>query len=202
LDENFPSVKYFKGKSIVELDSERLRSKRKKMGLTLQQLAERIGSTVESVHRYEKGASASLSTAEKLEDVLEESLVRKIDLLERKKPEEDDKSLFEERIDDKALEKVHDLGVKVAVFRHSPFKAFAQPTDSLLIGKADSRQGVEKSSSELSKTKRAFQSKPFIICSETKFRKFSRVPVVGEEELDSLSKFKDLMALIRERERS
>ncbi|MCK4883848.1 MAG: helix-turn-helix domain-containing protein, partial [Candidatus Diapherotrites archaeon] len=74
LSEHFPSVKYFKGKSIVELDSGKLREKRKELGLTLQELANKIDSTVESIHRYEKGASTSLNTAEKLEDVLNANL--------------------------------------------------------------------------------------------------------------------------------
>lgn len=203
LDEAFPSVKYFKGKSIVELDSEKLRAKRKQLGLTLQQLAEKIGSTIESVHRYEKGASASLSTAEKLEDALAVNLVRKINLFEEQKAlEKRGKELFEETIEDKALGKVHDLGVKVAVFKHSPFKAYAQPKESLLIGKASAGPEIKRKAVELSKTKRAFQGKPLIISKQLRYRQISHIPVIAEEELDSLSKFKDLMRLIREREQS
>jgi len=198
LEEKFPSVRYFKGKSIVELDSKRLKEKRKKMGLTLQELADKIDSTVESVHRYEKGATASLSAAEKLEDALDEQLVQKINLFEQ--PVEREKELFEESFEDKALGKVHDLGVKVAVFKHSPFKAFARPKDSLLIGKAGARPEFGRRAAELSKTKKAFEGKPVIISKELSYSSVSCIPIIGEQELDSLSKFKDLMDLIRERE--
>jgi len=202
LSQNFPSVKYFKGKSIVELDAEKLRERRKQLGLTLQQLAEKIDSTVESIHRYEKGATASLNTAEKLEDALAVNLVKKINLFETQPADAGrEKGLFDEDIEDKALEKVHELGVKVAVFRHSPFNAFAQPGDSILIGKADASQELQRKAGELVKTKKAFQGKPIIISKELRFRQVSRVPIVAEKELDSLSGFKDLMRLIKERER-
>ncbi len=202
LDERFPLIKYFKGKSIVELDAEKLRQKRKALGLTLQQLADKIDSSVESVHRYEKGASASLAAAEKLEDALETSLVRNINLFEEQKKEKPESELFDESIEDKALGKVHDLGVKVAVFEHSPFKAYARPKDSLFIGKGGAKPDLERKAAELSKTKKAFQGMPVIISKEFRYEQISSIPVVAEEELDSLSKFKDLMRLIRERERS
>jgi len=201
LDEHFPSVKYFKGKSIVELNSGKLRERRKALGLTLQQLADRVGSTVESMHRYEKGASASLSTAERLEDALDASLVEKINLFEEQKAARaSEKKPFEEIFEDEALGKVHDLGVKVAVFKHAPFKAVAHPSDSLVIGKVTTKQGIAKKAAELAKAKEAFKGKPLIISQEFSYRHVADIPVVAEEELDSLSKFKDLMKLIRERE--
>ncbi len=201
LDEHFPSVKYFKGKSIVELDAGKLREKRKEMGLTLKELARKIDSTIESVHRYEKGASTSLNTAEKLENVLNANLVKKINLFEEQKLErEKEKQLFAENFEDHALEKVHDLGVKVAVFKHAPFKAVAHPGDSLVIGKATARKGIEKKAADLAKAKEAFEGKPLIISQEFRYRHVADIPIVAEEELESLSKFKDLMKLIQERE--
>lgn len=200
LDERFPSIKYFKGKSIVELDSKKLREKRMAMGLTLKTLAERIDSSVESVHRYEKGASASLNAAEKLEDVLATSLVKKINLFEEEAGKKPGKELFEESFEDRALEKVHDLGVKVAVFKHTPFRAYAQPSDSLLIEKATAKKDFERKAESLMKTKKVFDGTPLIITKELKYTRVSKIPIVAEEELDSLSKFKDLMKLIRERE--
>lgn len=201
LDEHFPSVKYFKGKNIVELDAKRLRERRKELGLTLQELAEKIDSTVESVHRYEKGATASLNTAEKLEDALSASLVTKINLFEEQALSRGkEKGLFEESFEDEALGKVHDLGVKVAVFRHAPFKAYTSPGDSVIIGKAAAAQGIEKKAAELAKAKETLKAKPLIISRELKYRHIAEIPVIAEEELDSLSKFKDLMKLIKERE--
>jgi len=201
LDQHFPSIRYFKGKDIVELDAKKLRNKRKELGLTLKELAQKIGSSVESVHRYEKGTNASLNAAEKLEDVLETSLVKKINLFEEQRNVKG-KELFDESFEDRSLEKVHDLGVKMAVFKHAPFKAYAQPKEDLFIGKAELKQGLERKAIELSKTSKAFQGKPLIISKEFKYSRVSHVPIVAEEELDSLSKFKDFMRLIRERELS
>ncbi len=202
LDGHFPSIKYFKGKSIVELDREKLREKRKQLGLTLQQLAAEVDSTQESIHRYEKGATASLATAEKLEDALATNLIKKIDLFAEKKPREREiRKMYTEEIEDKALGKVHDLGVKIALFKHSPFRAYSKPEENLLIGKGVQRIDIEKKAIALGKTREVFKGKPLIISKEAKYTRIEQVPVVGEEELDTLSKFKDLMLLIKEREK-
>ncbi|MBN2067773.1 MAG: helix-turn-helix domain-containing protein [Candidatus Diapherotrites archaeon] len=202
LNEKFPSVRYFKGKSIVELDNEKLREKRKQLGLTLQELAERLDTTVESVHRYEKGATASLSTAEKLEDALATNLIKKIDLFAAEKPSQAEiKGFYSEQIDDEALGKVHDLGVSIALFRHSPFRAYSSPKEGLLIGKGVKKLEIRKRAVELGKAKDVFKAKPLIIAHEARYKQVDHIPIVAEEELGSLGKFKDLMHLIKEREK-
>ncbi len=201
LSERFPAVRYFKGRNIVKLDKEKLRKKRKQLGLTLQQLATKVDSSVESIHRYEKGAAASLSVAEKLEGALSANLIKRIDLFVAQKPSEKEiKELYSEEIDDKALGKVHDLGVKIALFEHAPFKAYSKPDENLLIGKGEKKIEIRKRAIELGKTKGVLKGKPVIIASETKYKRVEQVPVVAEEELSSLGKFKDLVLLIKERE--
>ncbi len=203
LAERFPSVRYFKGKSIVELDKEKLRQRRKQLGLTLQQLAEQVESTVESIHRYEKGATASLSMAEKLEDALATALIKKIDLFAAAQPSEKEiKGFYSEHIDDRALEQVHELGIKIALFKHAPFKAYSSPAESLLIGKVSHGMEIKRKAIDLEKTKKVFKAEPFIIAKDKKVKRFEQIPIIAEEELSTLSKFRDLMQLIRERERS
>ncbi len=203
LAERFPSVRYFKGKSIVELDKEKLRQRRKQLGLTLEQLAAQIDSTIESVHRYEKGASASLAAAEKLEDALSTNLIKKIDLFAAEKPSEREiKEMYHEHIDDKALAQVHDLGISITLFKHAPFKAYSNAAEGLLIGKAGQKIEIKRKAIDLRKTKKVFKVLPFIIAKDKKVKRFEQIPIIAEEELSTLSKFRDLMQLIRERERS
>jgi len=203
LEQKFPAVRYFKGKEIVELDSQQLRSRRKEMGLTLSELAEKIGSTIESVYRYEKGASTSLATAEKLEDALDTVLVRQINLLQMERGKKGaGEKFYGGPIGDEALEKVRDLGVEMAFFNHAPFRAYSQPSEGLLIGRGKQKACLEAKALELGKARRVLKGKPVIITQETRFSRIAEVPVVSEEELGTLSKFKDLMKLIREREKS
>ena len=184
LEENFPSVKFFKGKEIVELDSEKLRKRRKELGLTLEELAEKIDSTTESIYRYEKGANISLQKAEALEDLLAASLIKKIDL-------------FSEN----PLEKVRELGVELAVFSHAPFKASSSKKESLIIAKGANKQEIKKKAIELRQAMHVFSSGPVILAKEFHAKTIAQVPVIEEQELESMSRFNDLKELIRERAR-
>ncbi|MDD5148179.1 MAG: helix-turn-helix domain-containing protein, partial [Candidatus ainarchaeum sp.] len=193
LEKNLPSVKYFKGREIVELDSEKLRKRRKEMGFTLEELAEKLDSTTESVHRYEKGANVSLGKAEALEDILGVNLIKKIDLFEE---QEKPKELFDKKIEDEGLEKIHDLGVELAVFSHAPFRATARK-ETLIIGKGNSRIEIVKKAVELSHARHVFSSSPMIIAKESRQKTIGHVPVIEEEELQSISRFNELEELIR-----
>ena len=62
------------------------------------------------------------------------------------------------------------------------------------------KKDFERKAESLMKTKKVFDGTPLIITKELKYTRVSKIPIVAEEELDSLSKFKDLMKLIRERE--
>ncbi len=198
LEEKIPAVRYFKGRNIVELDGNKLREHRKRLGLTLEELAEKLGLTAESIHRYEKGASTSLGTAERLEEILKTDLVKGINLFEERGKEG---KVYDEEFNDRILEKVHDLGLKLAVFEHAPFKAYSKPKESLLIQKGKKRPEIERKALQLKKTKSIFDSDSLIIAEKYRYKSAGEIPVIKEEELDSLSRYRDLRKLIKEREK-
>lgn len=195
LDEKLPSVKYFKGRDIVDLDSEKMREIRKKKGMSIEDLAGKIDSTPESIHRYEKGYSTSLGTAHKLERALKTHLVKEINLFDWKAGDD----VFEDRIDDETLEKIRALGLKLAVFEHAPFRAFSLPEEKLLIHKGEGRAELRRKALSLKRSEPVFDSDSMIVSKETKYRTIEGVPVIGEEELDSMSRYKDLLKLLKER---
>ncbi len=199
LDKKFPSVKSFKGREIVELETDLLKQKRKELGLTLSELASKIGSTTESIHRYEKGHSTSLQTAEKLEEALNARLVKKIDLFEEAALKQNE--IFEEEIEDPALEKVQGLGLKLALFKHAPFKAGSGEREHLVIAKGTSKQDVKRKAIELGKTGVALGSHGMVITKKAGIRSVGKIPIIEEDELTTLSRFNDLMKLLREREK-
>ena len=199
LKERLPNIRAFKGRETVGLDSEKIRKKRRALGLTLDALASKIDSTTESIHRYEKGHSASLLVAEKLEKALNTRLVEKIDLFKENKIDAGD--VFDEFIPDSALERVHDLGVNLALFKHAPFRAGSAPSQQVVISKGASKQDIKKKAIELSRTKIAFKAPSMVIASKTSIKAVEHVPVIEEQELTTLSKFNDLMKLLKEREK-
>ncbi len=199
-----PSVKYFKGKSIVEIDSEALKEKRKEKDFTLEELAKKTGITKESLYRLEHGFSTSLETAKKLEKLLKADLIMEKNLLEdfvSVSKENKDEKIFPEKFDDEALAKIHSLGLDVLEFRHAPFKAFGTKKEFLFIDKGKEKTEMHKKALVLEKTKAVFDSHSLILTKKFNLERISLTPVMHEEELDSYSKARELMKEIKKREK-
>ncbi|PIN98883.1 MAG: hypothetical protein COT90_02180 [Candidatus Diapherotrites archaeon CG10_big_fil_rev_8_21_14_0_10_31_34] len=205
-----PSVKYFKGKSIVGLDSDKLREKRDEFDLTLEELAKKTGITKESLYRLEHGFNTSIETAKKLEKLLKADLILEKNLLDdfvqtrkqtfSEKFDQKEK-VFDEKFDDASLEKIHSLGLDVIEFKHAPFKAFGTKKEFLLIDKGKEKSDLTKKALVLEKTKAVFDSHSLILTKKFNLEKISSTTIMQEEELDSYSKANDLMKEIKKREK-
>lgn len=202
LNGKMPSVNYFKGKEIVGLDSEKLRDSRQKMNLPYSAVAKKIGTTIESIYRYEKGAKCSLETAKKLEDFYDCRVIKEIELFERKPV--DERKIFENQTDSIALEKIKKLGAKIAVFQHAPFKALSSPEDKILIEEGKNKQEIKRKAQNLEKTKAIISSHSVIISKNPANGKKSLLQsaIIEEEELGTMTRFKDFIELVKEREKS
>ncbi|PIN85268.1 MAG: hypothetical protein COV47_03080 [Candidatus Diapherotrites archaeon CG11_big_fil_rev_8_21_14_0_20_37_9] len=190
-----PAVKNFKGKNIVELDSEKLSELRKDLKLSMAELAEKIGVAAETISRYESGAKTSLETAKKLEMQLNADLVKKVDLFGQNNM----KKFGDETPNEELLEKLHELGMKMALFRHSPFKAYGK-SENLFIATGKGKFDIPKKALELKKTSTIIDSDSVIVTKEYKVTKVDGIPIISEVDLDSISKSKDLKKFISERE--
>ena len=197
LAEKTPLVRHFKGRNIVDIDSEKLRELRGEMGVSLEELAGRIGIATETLYRFEKGASTSLETARRLEEELEKNIVKEVRLFDRK-PE---KTVIDENPDEEMLGRLHDLGLKMAVFSHTPFRAFGKAEEGMFISTGKGKFDIPKKALELKKTSAVIDSDSLIITKEYKYKSVGGVPVMSEHELETLSGFKDFKKLLRERER-
>ncbi|MFH1240436.1 MAG: helix-turn-helix domain-containing protein [Candidatus Diapherotrites archaeon] len=204
---NMPSVSSFKGRDIVELDSEKLKKFREKKKIPMSEIALDIGTTPESLNRYEHGAKASLQVARKLEDYFNTKLIRQIDLFDLDKLNSDkstDKAhLFSDKPEHEALEKMHALGFKMQEFKHAPFKVISNPDDKLIISPEESKIKIKRKAIIMRQAKDALGTHSVIITKEEFSRKnIDGSALVQEEELDSFSRFKELLELIKEREKS
>ena len=203
LNESIPSIRFFKGRNIVELDAEKLKEKRESLNLSLQELAEKIHSTRESLYRYEQGNPAELENVQRLEKVLKISLVKEPssfnEFFEEFKPAKIDLNIH---VDDKALEKIQELGFNLVLFEHAPFKALTNPEESLLISKASQKSELQKKSDDLESAKNVIPGHSLILTKNIKLKKISHTPLIEEEELESFSKRKDLLKELKKREHS
>ena len=199
LEERLPNIRSFKGRKIVELNASRMKERRKELGLTMGELASRLDTSIESIHRYEKGYNTSLQTAEKLEKALKTKLVKKIDLL-NEKPEEME-NVFDDVMPEKSLERIQGLGVKLALFDHTSFRAGSDPSGRLVIASARTRHEIKSKVAGLQKTDAALQTHGLLITERSKVKTVRKVPIIEEEELTTLNNFDDLMHLLKEREK-
>ncbi len=197
LEKQIPKIMYFKGKQIVDMDSDELKKKRLGLELTLGELAQRVGVTPESLYRFEKGASTSLETATRLEKELEDELVKGIKVLDMKT----DMGQLDEAPDEKLLEKVQELGVKLAMFRHSPFRAYGNVEEGLFMGTAKGKADIARKAFELKKTSAIVDTDSIIITKEYKYSAVGGVPVIQEHDLDSMGRAKDLKEIMLEKKR-
>ena len=202
LDERAPYIKYYKGKSIVELDADAMRRKREEAGKPLSEVAEQVGLAKESLHRFEAGASTSLDTARKLEAYFKCTLIKQANFLGETGHEPiPERELFSEHFEDELLQKIHDLGLKLAEFHRAPFDAFTQPSEGLLISLGHKKADIQRKALDLGKSGETLAAHAVILAKEFKARKVEDIPVIGEEDLETLHKAKDLLKLIREREK-
>ncbi|MEK6957495.1 MAG: helix-turn-helix domain-containing protein [archaeon] len=196
LENELPKVRHFKGKNIVEINFEKLREKREEMELSMDELSKKLGVASETLYRFEKGASTSLETAKKMEEHLHQGFVKEISLLGNR-PEKEE---FDEEPGEKLLERIRELGVKMALFRHSPFDAYGSAVEGIFISTGKGKFDIPRKAAELKKMRGASDADSIIIAKEFGRRSIDDVPIIFEEELYSISKLKDLKKMMRERE--
>jgi len=204
LDSFAPSVRHFKGKTIVELDYNKLRGIRKKEDFSLEELAEKIGITKESLYRLEHGHTTSMETARKLERALGVDLILEKNLLDsffHQQWEIERRMPFDLSPSDESIEKIRDLGLDVFELQHSPFRAVGSKKEFLLIDKGKEKQELKRKAIVLEKAKAVFNSHSLIITKKYKIEKIAGTPIMQEEELDSYSKINELLAEIKKREK-
>ncbi len=197
LQQRMPVQRSFKGKNIVELDVNTLRKEREARALTLKELSEQVGVSLESLHRYEHGSPAQLDVAEKLESILHAKLIRGINVFEHHYPlveraEENPLSI-------NALDQLRELGLKLSVFERAPLTAAAEDEHRLLISHIEDTHHAAKKAMQLEKTQHVVKQPGIIVTRSRKNLHVNNVPILREEEISTFSNVKDMMKMVNER---
>ncbi len=197
LDEKLPTSKSFKGQAIAELDGKKLKQAREKKRISVSELARRVNVSPETLYRYEQGFTASLEKVQKLEETLNVSLVKPVAL--KVSPFEFPKE-SEKKVEDRVLKQLRLLGVPLTSFGHAPFKAYAHPTESLLVGEAKQASEVSHKAETLQKSAKAFRAHAVLFAKDSKLEEVAGTPIVLESELKEFKKGKELLKLVKKRE--
>jgi putative transcriptional regulator len=199
LQQRMPVQRSFKGKNIVELDVNKLRAEREARELTLKDLSERAGISLESLHRYEHGSPAQLDVAEKLEQILHTKLIRGINVFEHAYALSDiSQKAQDDPLSINALEQLKELGLKLSVFERAPLTAAASE-HHLLISHIEDTHHAAKKAMLLEKTQHVMKQPGLIVTRSKKKLHVNNVPVLQEEEISTFSNVKDMMKMVNER---
>lgn len=198
LQQRMPVQRSFKGKNIVELDVNKLRAEREARELTLKDLSERAGISLESLHRYEHGSPAQLDVAEKLEEILHAKLIRGINVFKHTYPaSEISEKAQNDPLSINALEQLKELGLKLSVFERAPLTAAAEE-HHLLISHVKEHQNPAKKTLLLEKTLSVVKQPGMILSSSKKSIRHSHVPVVNVDEITTFSNVHDILNAVNE----
>ncbi|MBW2997297.1 helix-turn-helix domain-containing protein [Candidatus Woesearchaeota archaeon] len=124
-----PFIKSSRAGPTVQLSGEMLRKRREDLGLSLNELAARIGVSRKMIQKYESGgAEVTIQKAVRMHDTLGNDVFKRIDIFSRPK-------LHVIGIEQKGVvsKKYLDLGFKAAETRKSPFDVIAKRNKEVIL---------------------------------------------------------------------
>lgn len=212
LDNTAPLAFASPGGLYVSLRHEALKLLRIQRELSLGLLAEVAGVSRRAIQMYEEGMRATIDSALRLEEFLNESLVEPIDpFAAHERLEDDAKSPDPPRapanFEGAILEMLRSVGFRVVPTQQSPFSALTQKTpertnETILTG-VERREPVDGERARLlSSVGVVTETKAmFVVSRETEKRNIEGTPVVQRRELEKLRDPQELVDLLRERAR-
>jgi putative transcriptional regulator len=203
LEGALPMIFSARGGYYVKIDGPLLREIRRKKGISLGDVAENIGVSRRSVHKYEnEDICMTLKTALRLEEFLDESLARPITIFFI--PEMCDfAGELHGEFERNALNTLRELGFEVYPIKKAPFNALTKEEEDVMITKlsrfsprrVSESAKIIKSISDTAKTE-AF----FVMDANIKFRKnIHGIPAIKREELEKIDDSDELIDVLKSR---
>ncbi|MBS7287253.1 MAG: transcriptional regulator [Candidatus Freyarchaeota archaeon] len=209
LEDVWPVALARRGGLYIRVDGEALRRAREGKGLSLGNLAERIGVSRKAIYEYERNEmDATLETALKIEDELDADIIIPVDLSEwrsiydyEEREEEGEEQEWEDELEKEVFEALSDLGFKVILARRAPFDALTadQKEECLVVtgvGRASERT-IEKRIIVLEKLSWVAQKLAMFVMDKNKKITGTRVPIFSKEEIESMKEPEELLRRVQ-----
>lgn len=147
LSQRIPLVYSIRGNYCVRINCDLLSQIRKKENYTQEELAEKLGISKQSIHRYESSGRISLEIAERLVELLKEDLmVPKTIFSQEISQSEEEISSFVTDLKRAAFQEFQNMGFS-ASFTNAPFDIVAAEThggEKILTIASDDRKGLKR----------------------------------------------------------
>ncbi|MEM3511097.1 MAG: transcriptional regulator [Candidatus Jordarchaeales archaeon] len=198
-----------RGGLYIKINGEALRRAREERGLSLGDLAEKVGVSRKAIYEYERNEmDATLETALKIEEELDADIITPVDLnewhliYEQEEKEEARAQEWEDELEREIFEALSDLGFKVILARRAPFDALTadQKEERLVVtgvGRACDRT-IERKIMVLDRLSWVAQKMAMFVTDKEKKIKRTRVPVFSKEEIEAMEGPEELIMKLQE----
>lgn len=184
-----------KGRHTMEIDSDLLRSRRKELGMTLEDLSQKVGISKKALYEIEnRRVNPTEDTVEKLESII----VRDLKTPYNPKPAPmtylKPKTSFQSRVG----RELKRMGIDNSPVYSAPFDVVGKE-DFILITKSNPKN-TEKEVTMVKKFSGMLSTKAMFVAKKYTSIKIDGVPVILESELTDIGSSKDLKKIIDEKE--
>jgi putative transcriptional regulator len=181
----FPKIYRDRGGLYVEIDSEILKDARKKRSLTQRELAEAVGINKKVIYEHEKKQLRMfLSIAEKLEKILNEKIIRHVEIFKKYEVHGQPKDLIEKNIG-RNLEKI---GFKTDFVKQSPLDVFAKEKALIVSDIEIDKRKMKKRAADLKDFIEVVKRPALLITEKTKKEELSGIPLIERKELEEIER--------------
>jgi len=198
-----PLVEAGPGGYYVNLDSDIIKEKRQKLGLSIGKLAEMLGISRRTLYGYEKGLSkASVSAAYNLEWALGTPLVKPIDIFETG-PQSMGffatarRMIIRNRFLQRVMKKFAQIDFRVAPIRKAPFDFIAQSSEeklSILGGVIRRKErNIDQRTQEIMSVSKIVNAQPVLIADRQRKRE-ANIPFISPEDLEKIKHAEEFIA--------
>lgn len=178
-----PRKRFYKGRVVAEINSEKLKF------VSSTELAQELDVTREAIYSYKHGGRVEYNKAEKLEELLNEKLIKDINVFHAPKSHIQPLSGY--------LAEMHDIGFDVAPV-HKGFDAIARKEESLLVDSECSEIYAQRKAKFVSKAAGFFDSHPVIVMESSK-HEIRGVPIITKREIKDSESAESLTDLVKKR---
>ncbi len=204
LGEVVPLIVSARGGYYVRIDGEALRRIRGERGLSIGEVAAHIGISRKAIYKYEhEGRGATLETAIKLEEYLEEPVIAPVDVFFI--PQQFQGAVeVKHELERLILERLSEIGFGVYPTSRAPFDAVTKDQEELFFTKIseEALTGLKKRARILKSVSEIAQSGAFFVVARHGIEdSLEGVPVVKREELDEIEETEELVETIEKRKR-
>jgi len=198
LSEDFlPHVCSTRGKHLVKIDTEKMKNRRKELGLTMRELAEKTGLTLKAIYEIEnERVNPTINTVKMLEEILDDVISLPYELSDvRVSKFIGPKSSLEKEISREFMR----MEIEYSSLYSLPADMVCKKTEKIVTGINDQEEKIKKRVDFMREFTSLFSSECMFIVKKRIRESIDGIPIIQESELNKIESFNELLKIIRER---